>query len=82
MDSTVPPTKVDLSLIPLEEIIQEIFKRHHAVVVGMCIHKDLTSYQTLYRFFGHKHSCSALASALSYRINKEELDSLRPTIEQ
>lgn len=81
MDSPCPPTKVELSLISLDDLIQEIFKRHHAVVIGMCIHKDLQNYQTMYRYFGHKQSALALASNLTYRINKEEMESLRPSLE-
>lgn len=83
MDGTkVPPTKVDLSLVPLEEMIQEVFRRHHSCVLAACIHKDMNNYQVIHRYFGHKQSCLALASNLQFRINKEELESLKPTIEQ
>lgn len=83
MDSTpVPPTKVDLSLVVLEDMIQEIFKRHHAVVLAACVHKDSFNYQVIHRYFGHKQSCLALASNLQFRINKEELDGLKPSMEQ
>lgn len=64
MDGTCPPTKVELSLIPMEELIQEIFRRNHAAVIGVCVHSAL-----------------ALASNLTYRINKEEMDSMRPSAE-
>lgn len=80
--NALPPTKVDLSLVPLEDMIQEIFKRHHSVVMAMCNHKDIYTYQTIHRYWGHKQVCLALSSNLAYRINKEELESLKPTIEQ
>ncbi len=82
MDTTVPPTKVNLSLVPLEDMIQEIFKRHHSVVLAGCIHKDLNNYQMIHRYFGHKQSCLALATNLIYRINKDEYDGLKPVMEQ
>ena len=78
---TVPPTKVDLSLIPLDDIIAELFKRHNSVVLATCIYKDFNNYQVLHRYSGHKQTCLALASNLQYRINMDELNSLRPTKE-
>lgn len=82
MDSPIPPTKVDLALIPLDELINEIFKRHHSVVIGAVIHKDYNHYQIIRKFSGNRYSCLAMLSNIESLINKVENESLGPTIEQ
>lgn len=83
MDGTnaSPPTKVDLSLIPLEDILKELFKRHDSVIFAGVIHKNVSQYTVTRRYYGHRYSCLALCSNLTSIINDDENKSLGPVSE-
>lgn len=79
MDS--PPTKVDLSLVSLEDLTQEIFKRHDSVILACVIHKNALQYTVTRRYKGHRYSCLALCSNLASVINDDENKNLGPVVE-
>jgi hypothetical protein len=79
--ANLPPTKVDLSLISLDDIVQEIFRRHDSVIIGALKYKDVAHYNVLRKYYGHRHSCLALASNLASLINNDENKSLGPMVE-
>lgn len=79
MDS--PQTKIDLSLIPLEDLMSEIFRRHDSVIIAAVVHKSAIQYQVTRKYYGHRYSCLALCSNLEHLINIDENKSLGPTIE-
>lgn len=82
MDSALPPTKVDLSLISMDELMNEMFRRHDSVIIAGVVHKTAAQYQVVRRYYGHRYSCLALCSNLASLINADENKNLGPVIEQ
>ncbi len=75
-------TKQDLSLIPLNELLAELYKRHDSVIFAGVIHKNANQYTVTRKYYGHRYSCLALCSNLTSIINDDENKSLGPVIEQ
>ncbi len=75
-------TKQDLSLVPVQDLLAELFKRHDSVIFAGVIHKSAQQYTVTRRYYGHRYSCLALCSNLSSVINDDENKSLGPVIEQ
>ncbi len=75
-------TKQDLSLVPLSELLAELYKRHDSVIFAGVIHKNANQYTVTRKYYGHRYSCLALCSNLTSLINHDENRSLGPCIEQ
>ncbi len=78
MDST----KQDLSLVSINDMLFELFKRHDSVIFAGVIHKNSKQYTVTRKYYGHRYSCLALCSNLTSIINDDENKSLGPVIEQ
>lgn len=70
--------KKDLSLVPLDDLLSELFKRHDSVIFAGVIHKNALQYTVTRKYYGHRYSCLALCSNLASVINDYENKSLGP----
>lgn len=80
MDSS-NQTKQDLSLVSIDELLAELYKRHDAVIFAAKIHKNVQQYSIIRKWYGHLDSCRAMCSNLEFLMNEAENKSLGPTIE-
>ncbi len=64
----------DLSLAPTSDLLEELVRRHDAVVLtGIKFTKENGEYVTFRRYHGNRFVCNGLISVVDQMIAKEEL---------
>lgn len=71
----------EIGLIPTDALINEIIKRHDAIIFAGKIHRNINQYTVTRRYSGHRDTCLAMCSNLASLINADENKSLGPIIE-
>lgn len=65
----------NLSLVPTDDLLDELFKRHDALVVtGMKFTASNGAYVTLRRFNGNRYVCNGMLDTMQALIVREELN--------
>lgn len=66
---------LDLSLVQTSDLLEEIVRRHDAVVLtGIKYTKQNGEYVTFRRFSGNRFTCNGLIGVVSAMIAKEEIN--------
>lgn len=74
-------TKQDLSLVATDELLNELYRRHDAVIFAGKLHRNSIQYTITRKFYGNRDVCLAMCSNLSSIINDAENKCLGPIIE-